>query len=84
MEYYCWSVHIKQLKSGDYIESYKTKIAESIISPQIGHVCGHTLNIKDFKFCNKGLVLADPPPKFGQRPHFYNFFFGPFPNIAIK
>ena len=82
MEYYCWSVHIKQLKSGDYIESYKTKIAESIISPQIGHVCRHTLNIKDFKFCNKGLVLADPPPSL-VKDHTFTIFFGPFPKYDI-
>ena len=28
-------------------------------------------------FCNKGVVLADPPPSYGQKPHFYIFFWDP-------
>ena len=39
---------------------------------------------KTMKFCNKGVVRADPPspPSYGQRPHFF-FFLGPFPYLVI-
>ena len=32
--------------------------------------------LKTIQFCNKGVVWADPPPRCGQRPHFYIFFVG--------
>ena len=35
------------------------------------------------KFCNKGMVQADPfPPSYGQRPYFYIFFWT-FPLVIL-